>query len=88
MNSHFARATGCAGPRPALYALVSTCDLYPAFIDGWLDVLPPTVTLVDGGELAYCYNSVQEYTEAYAGVKGTCQDLVSPSNRGKYRAQV
>jgi hypothetical protein len=88
MNSVFGRATGCADPKPALYALGSSCDLYPAFIDGWLDVLPETATLVDGCELAYCYNSAEEYLEARALIKEACQDFVRPKNRAKYRAQV
>jgi len=66
----------------------SPYGLYPAMIDGWLDAAAPTVTLVDGCESAYLYNSRQQYVEAAVQIKGDCQDLVSPDNRAKYRAAV
>ncbi len=62
--------------------------LYPAFIDGWLDVAPPTVTFVDGCERAYRFNSQLEYLAAANLIRNTCQRLISPENRPKYRAQV
>jgi len=86
MNIAASAATGHADPRRVLSTL--GYGLYPAFIDGWLDVVPPTVTLVDGCEWAYRYNSVEQYLEAAILIKGTCQELVSPQNRAKYRAQV
>ena len=86
MNSVNATATGRANPR--LVLATEVYGLYPAFIDGWLDAVPPTVTLVDGCESAYRYNSQQEYLEAAVCIKGACQELVSPENRAKYRAQV
>jgi len=86
MNSVNAAATGQGDPRRALESL--GYGLYPAFIDGWLDCLPPSVKLVDGCESAYRYNSVLEYLEAGVLIKGACQELVSAENRAKYRAQV
>ncbi len=86
INSICAAATGQADPRRVLAR--SGYGLYPAFIDGWLDAVPPTVTLVDGCESAYLYNSQQQYLEAAVLIKGACQELVSPENRAKYRAQV
>jgi len=86
MNSVAATATGHADPRRILATM--HYGLYPAFIDGWLDVVPPSVTLVDGCESAYRYNSVEQYLEAALLIKGACQELVSPENRAKYRAQV
>ena len=86
MNSICATATGRADPRPALAA--HGYGLYPALIDGWLDVAPPTVVLVDGCESAYRYNSRQQFLESAVTIKGACQELVSPENRAKYRAQV
>lgn len=62
--------------------------LLPAFADGWLDAAPAGVTIVDGCESAYRYNSVNEYLEAAVQIKGDCQRLVAPENRAKYRAQV
>ena len=86
MNSVVASATGQADPRALLAG--EGYGLLPAFIDGWLDAAPPTVTLVDGCESAYRYNSAAEYLEAAAAIKGVCQELVSPANRAKYRSQV
>ena len=86
MNSVTASATGRADPRPALET--SHYGLYPAFVDGWLDVVPPTVTMVDGCESAYRYNSERQFLEAGLAIRGSCQELVSPENRAKYRAQV
>ncbi|NQT53527.1 hypothetical protein HQ576_15820 [bacterium] len=84
MHSVNAPATGQQEPRRVLRTL--GYGLYPAFIDGWLDVLPPTVTLVDGCESAYRFNSVRDYLEAGVLIKGAAQELVSPENRAKYRA--
>jgi len=86
MNSVVATATGRADPNPILKR--HPYGLLPAFIDGWLDAAPPAVTFVDGCEMAYRYNSVVQYLEAAVLVKGPCQELVSPENRAKYRAQV
>jgi len=86
MNSVNGTATRHANPRHALASM--SYGLYPAFIDGWLDVVPPTMALVDGCESAYRYNSVGEYLEAALLIRGACQTLVSPENRAKYRAQV
>ena len=66
----------------------STYGLFPAFIDGWLDAAPPGVTLVDGCESAYRYNSDRAYLEAAVFIKGDAQKLLSPANRPRYRAQV
>jgi hypothetical protein len=86
LNSVVGSATGQADPRPALAG--DGYGLLPAFLDGWLDAIPPTITLVDGCESAYLYNSIEQYLEAGLLIKGTCQSLVSPENRAKYRAQV
>jgi hypothetical protein len=86
MNSVCATATGQADPRPALAA--QGYGLYPAMIDGWLEAAPSTIVLVDGCESAYSYNSRQQFLESAMRIKGACQELVSPENRAKYRAQV
>lgn len=86
MNSVCTQATGHRDPNRILQTL--TYGLLPAFIDGWLDAAPPAVTFVDGCERAYRFNSVGEYLEAAVGIRGACQELVSPENRAKYRAQV
>lgn len=86
MNIVASTAAGHASPNRVLAS--QGYGLLPAFLDGWLDAAPPTVTLVDGCEMAYLYNSVEQYLEAALLIKGGCQELVSPENRAKYRAQV
>jgi len=61
--------------------------LLASLLDGWLDMAPPTVTLVDGCEHAYRFNSRVEYLAAGNTIRNTCQRLISPENRAKYRAQ-
>ncbi len=86
MNSINAPAAGHADPRPVLAGM--GYGLFPAFIDGWLDAAPPAMTFVDGCENAYLFNQDMQYVRAALNIKGACQELVSPENRAKYRAQV
>ncbi|MEN6643814.1 MAG: hypothetical protein ABFE08_15345 [Armatimonadia bacterium] len=86
MNSVNAIATG--NPDPAVALLSSGYGLYPSFIDGWLDVTPPTVKFIDGCENAYLFNSTQQFLHAAVQMKVDAQSLVAPENRAKYRAQV
>lgn len=86
MTSITSSATGRADQHAALEN--QGYGLYPAFLDGWLDAIPPTMTLVDGCESAYRYNSQKDFLEAGILMKGDCQELISPENRAKYRAQV
>lgn len=86
MNSVCAPASGQADPRPVLAGL--GYGLFPAFIDGWLDAAPPTLSFVDGCENAYLFSDDLQYVRAALSIKGACQALVAPENRAKYRAQV
>jgi hypothetical protein len=86
MNSICSPAAGQADPRPVLAGM--GYGLYPAFVDGWLDAAPPGMTFVDGCESAYLYHEDMQYVRAALGIKGACQELVSPENRARYRAQV
>ena len=79
-------AAGLADPRHALAA--HSYGLYPAFIDGWLDAAPATVTFIDGNERAYGYTEASQFWKAAMEIKGPAQEVVSPENRAKYRAQV
>jgi hypothetical protein len=85
LNSICASATRHADPRPLLAG--QGYGLLPAFVDGWLDAAPPTVTMVDGHESSYLYNNDAAFLEAANLIRGACQELVSPENRAKYRAQ-
>jgi len=86
LNSICGSATGHADPRPLLAG--QGYGLLPAFVDGWLDAAPTTVTMVDGHESSYLYNNDAAFLEAANLIRGACQELVSPENRAKYRAQV
>lgn len=67
---------------------VHTFGLMPAFVDGWLDALPPGVRIVEGNENAYRYNSREEFERAYTHLRTACPLLLAAENRAKYRAQV
>ena len=56
-------------------------DLLPAFTDGILDVMPDTVTFVDGNEYTYHGGDERNYVAQWHEYAG----LVSPENRRKYR---
>jgi hypothetical protein len=69
--------TAAAGqPDPAAALAPSGYGLYPAFIDGWLDALPPGMALVDGCENSYLYNSALQFLQSAVLIKGDCQSLV------------
>jgi hypothetical protein len=86
MNSLNFMASEALDPEIALKAAPS--GFYPAFIDGWLDVAPPTMTFVDGNEWAYGYDSPQDYLRGANDIRNTVLSVVSPENRAKYKAQV
>lgn len=73
--------------RPAV-RLGDDYDLLPALVDGWLDVAPPTVRIVDGNEDAYLYTDRADYRRAAREIARDDVFLVAPENREKYRAQV
>lgn len=86
MNSVNAPATQSPNPQVALATL--SYNLYPAFINGWLDQAPPAMTFVDGCESAYLYNSQLQYLQAANDIRNSSLSLVAPENRRKYLAQV
>lgn len=64
-------------------------DLWPAFVDGIFDVLPPTARLFDGDEFSYWFDSDKgDYHRAANAIHRRLPALLSPENRGKYAAQV
>jgi len=62
--------------------------LWAAFVDGWLDAAPATVTFVDGQEFAYRWDGEAAFLSGAVRVKNDYQAFVTPANRPKYRAQV
>ncbi|MCX9078749.1 MAG: hypothetical protein OIN84_12325, partial [Candidatus Methanoperedens sp.] len=89
LNSVNLRAGACDDRVAALAA--SHYGLLPAFIDGMLDALPPTMILVDGCENGYYMDSAEEYLRAAHEIRswsGAAIRLVSRENRPRYRGQV
>lgn len=86
MNSINAISAGQADSLPSLTS--GSQGLLPSFFDGWLDVMPSQMTLIDGCETAYLYNSPAQFMQSALLIKGDAQSLVAPENRAKYRAQV
>lgn len=75
-------------PDPAPMLAGHHYGLCPAFLDGWLDVAPPDVIIIEGNENAYRYNSVGEFDHAYVALTTRAPRLLAPENRAKYRMQV
>lgn len=77
-----------AVPEP-IAAAKAKGDLWPWFVNGMLDVIPPTARFVDGNEHAYRYEA-----EKGAFYRSACEQrtgalgLVAPENRPKYLAQL
>ncbi|QDV88654.1 hypothetical protein [Planctomycetes bacterium TBK1r] len=62
--------------------------LLPALVDGWLDVLPPTITLVDGCENGYWFTSARQFQHCAEAVRTQGVQLIAVENREKYSKQV
>ena len=64
-------------------------DLWPAFADGIMDVLPATARIIDGDEEAYRYEcDKHEFHVSAYEQRMFAPLLLSPENRTKHRAQV
>jgi hypothetical protein len=61
--------------------------LLVGFIDGWLDVMPPTVRVVDGCERGYEFDTEADFLRAAVKMRVDAQELISAENRLKYRGQ-
>ncbi len=59
-----------------------------AFLNGMLDVMPPTATFVEGNENAYTYEAYRgDFMRHAVEVLSDMVKVVAPENRAKYRAQ-
>lgn len=85
MNSHEAKALSTSNP--VIASRFSYYNLYSAFINGWLDAAPPTMTFV-GSDGAFLYNSQEDYLKGANLVRNEALRFVAPENRQKYAAQV
>ncbi len=70
-------------------AMVGKGDLWPLFLNGIMDVMPPEAMLVDGDEHAYWYApGSHKFEWSYVNQRMRALSLVAPENRDKYRRQV
>ncbi len=64
-------------------------DLWPWFVNGMLDVMPPTARFVDGNEHAYHYRADRrDFYRSACHQRTAALALVAPENRQKYLAQL
>ncbi len=61
--------------------------LQPGFVNGWFDVAPPTLRIVDGNEDAYRFNSPAEFNRAFVRLKLVAGGFISDEHRQKFRMQ-
>ena len=86
-NSYF-RVQNRYNTMQAYKTIDTTGWLCPPFMDGIFDVISPTATLVDGDECGYGYKAAKrDFEVAIARRFSKLSLLLSPENRGKYRAQ-
>ena len=64
-------------------------DLWPAFIEGMLEVMPDTAAFYDGNEKAYYYRAeTGDYFRSTVRILTRFADLLEPRFRDKYRVRV
>ena len=62
-----------------------TYGLQPAFVDGWMDVMPPGITIIEGTEdIGYRANSPAEYNAAFTRQRLRLPEFVAPEHREKF----
>ncbi|MGA2497002.1 MAG: hypothetical protein ABSH20_04640 [Tepidisphaeraceae bacterium] len=70
--------------------IVEDYGLLPAFINGLLDAMPGTMTLIDGCENGYYLDGPLEYLRVASDMRGwlsPCARLIAPENREKWRSR-
>lgn len=88
LNSGCAMGALGGDPRETLESGGSHYNLMPALVNGWLDAIPPQMTLVDGMEHSYPHSTEIAYLRRVNAARNTVLSLVDEKNRAKYRAQV
>lgn len=64
-------------------------SLWPAFVNGILDVMPPKARLVDGNENAYRFDAdANDFYRSAHHMRKSLLQLVAPENREKYARQM
>ncbi len=62
-----------------------TYGLQPSFVDGWMDALPPGLTIIEGTEdIGYRANSPAEYNAAFTRQRLRLPEFVAPEHREKF----
>ncbi len=85
LSLHPSYYNGCDAPA-AMAA--DAGDLWPSFVNGLLDALPPGARLIDGNEHGYRYEAAsQDFYLAAWSMQNRALALVAPENRSKYRTQ-
>ncbi len=70
-------------------ALKASRRLFPAFLNGLLDVMPPEAVMIDGDEDAYTFRAADgTFEKTFVTILSDMLVFVAPENRAKYRAQV
>lgn len=65
-----------------------TYGLLPSFVDGWLDVAPEGLRIIEGTEdIGYRANSTAEYDGAFTRLKLHLSDFLAPEHRTKVERQ-
>jgi len=67
---------------------LDTYGLQPAFVDGWIDVLPPEMTVIEGTEdIGYRANSPAEYNSAFTRLRLRLPAFLAPEHRDQVNRQ-
>lgn len=81
-------ALGAFGTDPEEGLESTPYSLYPAFMNGMLDVIPPTMKIIDGNEHSYPHSNDFQYLKRFWATRNGVLPLVAKKNRDKYRTQV
>jgi len=64
-------------------------DLWPSFLDGILDALPPTATMIEGNENSYKYSALTHgFERSRTAIYNWLLPLVAKENHAKYLTQM
>ncbi len=62
-----------------------TYGLQPSFVDGWMDVAPATISIIEGTEdIGYRANSPSEYNAAFTRERLRLPEFLAAENRDKF----
>lgn len=75
-------------PREGIEGPRNHYNLYAAFINGWLDAIPPQMTLADGVEHSYPHSTEIAYLRRVNEARNSVISTIAKENRVKYRSQV